>query len=67
MPSESQTLLTPPPVDTQHLLNAIRVALVNLNHPGTITYDPLTKPPPPVSPQTLYYAIYRAALGDIQS
>ena len=67
MPGIPQTLQVPPPVDTQHLLNAIRVSLVNLNHPGTITYDPLTTPPPPVSPQTLYYAIYRAAIGDIQS
>ena len=44
-----QTLQTPPPVSVQTLLNAIRVGLVNLNHPGTITYDPLTAPPPPVS------------------
>lgn len=62
-----QTLQTPPPVSVQTLLNAIRVGLVNLNHPGTITYDPLTVPPPPVSVQTLYYAIYKAAEGEIQS
>jgi len=51
----------------QTLLNAIRVALVNKNHPGTITYDPLTVPPPPVSPQTLMYACFKAAEGQIQS
>ena len=67
MPGIPQTLQNPPPVSTQHLINAVRVALVNLNHPGTITYDPLATPPPPVSPQTLIYNAYLAAGGQLQS
>jgi hypothetical protein len=67
MPGQLQTLSVPPPVSVPTLLNAIRVGLVNLNNPGTITYDPLAVPPPPVSVQTLYYAIYNAAGGEIQS
>ncbi len=67
MPGIPQTLVPPPPVSTQHLINAVRGALVNLNHPGTITYDPLATPPPPVSPQTLIYNNYLAAQGQIQS
>jgi len=67
MPGQLQTLSVPPPVSVPTLLNAIRVGLVNLNNPGTITYDPLAVPPPPVSAQTLYYAIYNAAGGEIQS
>ncbi len=63
----AQTLQTPPPVSVQTLWNAIRVALVNKNHPGTITYDPLTVLPPPVSVQTLIYACLKAAEGEIQS
>jgi hypothetical protein len=67
MPGTLQTLSVPPPVSISTLLNAIRVGLVNLNNPGTITYDPLAVPPPPVSDKTLYYAIYKAAQGEIQS
>jgi hypothetical protein len=67
MPGIPQTLQNPPPVSVQHLINAVRVALVNLNHPGTITYDPLTTPPPPVCNQVLIYNAYLAAQGQIQS
>lgn len=67
MPGQLQTLSVPPPVSVPTLLNAIRVGMVNLNNPGTITYNPLAVPPPPVSEQTLYYAIYKAAQGEIQS
>lgn len=67
MAGEIQTLATPPPVSVQTLWNAIRVAFVNRNHPGAITYNPLAVPPPEVSVQTLIYAALLAAQGELQS
>lgn len=67
MAGEIQTLATPPPVSVQTLWNAVRVAFVNVSHPGAITYDPLTVPPPDVSVQTLIYACVKAAEGELQS
>jgi hypothetical protein len=67
MPGQLQTLNVPPPVSIQTLWNAIRVAFVNRNHPGAISYNPLTVPPPNVSVQTLIYAALKAAQGELQS
>jgi hypothetical protein len=67
MPGIPQTLAVPPPVSPNWLINAIRVALVNTNHPGAITYDPLAKPPPPVNTATLWWGVYNAAQGQLQS
>jgi hypothetical protein len=62
-----QTLAVPPNVSLATLTNALRVAFVNKNHPGAITYDPLLTPPPMVSYDTLWYAVLLAAQGQIQS
>lgn len=47
--------------------NALRVAFVNRNHPGAITYNPLATPPPNVSYDTLWYSVLLAAQGQLQS
>jgi len=67
MPGIPQTLAVPPPIDPNWLINAIRVAFVNANHPGAITYNPLTTPSPPEDTGTLWWAVYRAAQGQLQS
>jgi hypothetical protein len=67
MPGTLQTLSVPPPVSVPTLWNAIRVAFVNQNHPGSITYDPLSVPPPPVSVETLIYGALQASQGQQQS
>lgn len=64
----AQTLPVPPVgVYKMQMWNAIRVAFVNLNHPGLITYDPLTTPPPKVNLMTMLNAVRLAAGGAIQS
>ena len=67
MPGTLQTLAAPPPVSIQTLWNAIRVAFVNQSHPGTIDYNPLSVPPPPVSIETLIYGALNASQGEQQS
>ena len=54
MPGTTQTLAVPPNVSLATLTNALRVAFVNRNHPGAITYNPLATPPPNVSYDTLW-------------
>jgi len=50
------------------MLNAIRVAAVNANHPGTITYDPFkVLVPQYISTMQMLNAIRLALEGEVQS
>jgi hypothetical protein len=50
------------------MLNAVRVAAVNANHPGTITYDPFkVLVPQNISAMQMLNAIRLALEGEIQS
>lgn len=50
------------------MLNAVRVAAVNANHPGTITYDPFeVLVPQHISAMQMLNAIRLALEGEIQS
>jgi hypothetical protein len=68
MPGIAQTLPVPPKsVYKMQMWNAIRVAFVNRNHAGAITYDSLTTPPPKVNLMTMLNAVRLAAGGQLQS
>jgi hypothetical protein len=58
----------PPTSNTMQMLNAVRVAAVNANHPGTITYDPFkVLVPQNISAMQMLNAIRLALEGEIQS
>jgi len=67
MAGTTQTLAVPPEVSFARLINAIRVAFVNQNHPGAIGYDPITTPEPMVSIKTLWYNVLLAVQGQLQT
>lgn len=67
MPGIPQPFPVPLPVSDLTMWNAIRVAFVNLNHAGAITYDPLAVPHPPVSMLTMLNAVRLAAGGELQT
>lgn len=58
----------PSQASTDMLLNACRIATVNRNYAGTITYDPLNKyPPNGATTGTIIWAWYRATQGELQT
>lgn len=58
----------PPTNSTMQMLNAVRVAAVNANHPGAITYDPFTVlVPSSISAMQMLNAIRLALEGELQS
>lgn len=62
------SLYSPPPqVSADQMWNAIRVAFVNRNHAGAITYDPLVVPPPRISAMQMLNAVRLAAGGELQA
>lgn len=67
MPGQLNPLPVPPVgVNKMMMWNAIRVAYVNVNHPGHIAYDPLSTPPPPVNLMTMLNAVRLAIGGQLQ-
>lgn len=67
MTSEAFTKL-PPTGDTRRMLNAIRVAAVNANYPGRITYDPFqVLVPAHISEMMLLESIRLAIEGEEQT
>ena len=67
MSSEAFNTL-PPTTSTMQMLNAVRVAAVNSNYPGTITYDPFdVLVPQHISAMQMLNAIRLAIEGEIQS
>lgn len=61
-------VVLPSKVNTMMLLNACRVAQVNRNYAGVITYDPLdTLTPSGVDMNRMLYAWYRATQGELQT
>lgn len=65
----SQAFTTLPPTDNlMQMLNAIRVAAVNLNYPGSITYDPFSIiVPQSINTMQMLNAIRLALEGEVQS
>jgi len=67
MSSDAFTTL-PPTNNLMQMLNAVRVAAVNANHPGAITYDPFTVlVPQQISTMQMLNAIRLALDGELQS
>lgn len=66
--SDAFTQLPKASISTMQMLNAIRVAAVNANHPGTITYDPFeVLVPQHISTMQMLDAIRLAIEGEVQS
>jgi len=65
----SEAFTTFPPTDNfMQMLNAVRVAAVNANHPGAITYDPFdVLVPQRISTMQMLNAIRLALEGELQS
>lgn len=66
--SDAFTQLPKQNISTMQMLNAIRVAAVNANNPGTITYDPFeVLVPSYISTMQMLDAIRRAIEGEVQT
>lgn len=58
----------PPTTHLMQMLNALRVAAVNANYPGSITYDPFTTGVPAhISVMQMLEAIRLAIEGEVQT